>query len=464
MSDNGTKFSILKTWPIANWEWPKIVLFVPMVPALPYADSVFFNFMEIAQGGVPFFKLPYAIPDLARNNGAQALLDSEFTHILMLDSDHPHPPDIVQRMARRVIEDPERLIVAAMAFRRGEPYDPLAWKQIGMAYYTVHEWEQDSIVEVDVVGTPAMLIHRSVFEKVSKPWFYYDYSRINDPGWVRPTEDVGFCRKARAADIKIYCDTSIITPHLRAVTVNETTYRTWCETHPDNLVDPVIERKAISIAALLGHTPKELIDLVMNSGLNVWEKWNEQKPQTAREVEAFYGLLDNGYFYDLLAWNTTHLYRTIVDPLRNYSGKNALVIGPGIGGEIDTLMGRGNNVSVWELPGAMKDWLFGFYGDKIKDCWDLPGIDWALEFDLIVAVDVIEHIHPDELEIFLETIDRILKPGGIFYCHCNFQQRDLYPMHYWQNEDIFNAWIGEHFKKTGEFSYEKVPMSQEVMA
>ena len=458
MSNNGTKFSVLKSWPVANWEWPKIAVFVPMVSALPYADNVFFNFLEIAQGGVPFFRLPYARTDVARNRGAQALLDSEFTHILMLDSDHPHPIDIVQRLARRVIEDPERLVVAALAFRRGEPYDPLVWVKKDDGVYAVVEWEENSLIDAYIVGTPAMLIHRSVFEQISKPWFYYDYTEINQPNFSWPTEDVGFCKKVCEAGIHIYCDTSIVTPHMRSVTVDENTYRTWQAVHPEEQADPLIERKAMSIANLLGLTPAELTRQVQDGGLNVNEAWNEKNPQTAEEVREFYGKRDNGYFLDLLYWNTTQFYKTIVEPLRSYSGKNALVIGPGIGGEIDQLLDN-NRVVVKELPGAMKDWLFDFYGDKIEDFYETND---APDYDLIVAVDVIEHIHPDELETFLETIGEILAPGGTFYCHCNFGQRDLYPMHYWQNEDIFNAWIGENFTKTGDYSYQKI--AQEVMA
>ena len=414
--NNGDKFAILKEWPIANWSWPKIVLYVPMLAALPFADDVFYNFMAIAQGGIDFFALNYNRTDVARNKAGEALLDSQFTHLLMLDSDHPHPIDIVQRLARRVLEDPERLVVGAMSFRRGEPYDPLAWKVVGKSYYTVHDWEPDSIFEVDMLATPAMLIHRSVFEKVSKPWFFYDYSMVDQPEFSWPTEDVGFCKKVRAAGIKIYCDTSIITPHMRAVKVDEKTYRTWCEMHPDNLVDPVIEKKAFSIADLLQLTPDELAARVQDAGLNVRDAWNYRDPQTPQEVKDFYGYLNNGYFYDLLAWNTSALYKDLTYPLREVKSKDVLVIGPGIGGEIDHLLGRGNAVTVKELPGAMKYWLFDFYGDKIKDFQGIHEND----FDLVVAIDVIEHIHPEELAGFLNGILMYLKPGGIFYCHCNF--------------------------------------------
>jgi hypothetical protein len=457
---NGDPFAVLKHWPVANWEWPKIVLFVPMVAALPFADEVFFNFMEIAQGGVPFFKLPYSIPDVARNKAAQALRESEFTHVLMLDTDHPHPFDIVQRLARRVIEDPTRLIVAAMAFRRGEPYDPMAWvhKEDGF-YYTIDDWEHGSIFECDVVATPAMLIHRDVFETVKYPWFFYEYLPEYTDG-MRPTEDLGFCRKARAAGIKIYCDSSVITPHMRAVKVDEKTWETWKQMHPDKIVDPVIEKKAGAIAERLHLTPEQLEAKVQMASANVKASWDATKPRTREEVERWYGDEKNGYFYDLLAWNTTPLYKSIVEPLRSVKGKNVLVIGPGIGGEIDALIEGGNSISVHDVPGVLRDFVQDYYEGKIRVMKTGFMVADYKCYDLVIAVDVIEHIHPAGFEKFLEIIDWTLTPGGDLYCHNNFTQQDIYPMHYAENEQPFNEWVKENFKQVGELTYRKLPVKE----
>lgn len=455
--ENGDKFAVLKSWPVANWEWPKIVLFVPMVPALPYADEVFFNFMEIAQGGVPFFKLPYSIPDVARNKAAQALRDSEFTHVLMLDTDHPHPANIVQKLARRVIEDPGRLVVAAMVFRRGEPYDPMVWVKKGENYYTVDDWERGSIFEVDMVATPAMLIHRSVFEKVKYPWFFYEYLPEYTDG-MRPTEDVGFCKKVRAAGIKIYCDSNVITPHMRSGKVDQRTWETWKQMHPDKVVDPVIEKKALAIADRLRLTPEQLTAKVQMASANVKASWEDTNPIGRAEVEKWYGSEDNGYFFDLLYWNITPLYKQIVEPLRIVKGKNVLVIGPGIGGEIDALLDGGNTITAYDIPGALLDFLRGYYGDKIAiSYYPEPGA-----FDLIIAVDVMEHIHPAAFQQMLKDTEMALKPGGVLYVHNNFAQQDIYPMHYAENEAVFNAWVKENFKQTGDLTYQKV--AQEVLA
>src|SRR5512139_1698249 len=100
------KFNVLKTLPVAGWEWPRIVACVPMTQSLPFADEVFGCFWNIAQQGVPLFHRPYHRTDYLREKYAEELLRSDFTHILMLDSDQKHPATVVQKLARNVIDDP----------------------------------------------------------------------------------------------------------------------------------------------------------------------------------------------------------------------------------------------------------------------------------------------------------------------------------------------------------------------
>ena len=120
MSDFTPKpdLSVLNKWPIGGWEWPRIVVHIPMMSALLYADKVFGRLWAIAQQGVPFLPLGADVTHVVRNRAGEALLMSDFTHILMLDADHLHQVDIVQRMARRVIQDPTRQVVAGLYFNR----------------------------------------------------------------------------------------------------------------------------------------------------------------------------------------------------------------------------------------------------------------------------------------------------------------------------------------------------------
>lgn len=227
---------VLNTLPIASWEWPRIVAFVPQYAALPHADDVFYSFWALAQQGLPIMRIPYGRVDLARNRAAQTLLGSDFTHVLMLDADHQHPPHITQRLARWVIDDPSRWVVGGLNFRRGEPYDPCAYVMgsDGLLYPPA-EWGQ-GLTEVDAIGTGSLLIAREAFEAMDPPWFFNDYSRAWEDKW--PGEDLGFCTKCRDLGIKMYVDTTTSSPHMIDGIVDESVYREYLADNPHKVISP----------------------------------------------------------------------------------------------------------------------------------------------------------------------------------------------------------------------------------
>ena len=225
----------LRTWPIAAWTWPKIAIAIGMERALGHADDVFYDFWEIAAQGTPIIRMPYGRTDLVRNKVALALLESDYTHILYLDVDHKHPPNILQSLARWVLADPERLVVGGLNFRRGEPYDACAYK-LGSGdgrVYPIVEWER-GLIEVDAIGTGSLLVSRKVFERIEPPWFANDYSRVMWDEW--PGEDLWFCRLCREAGIKMYCDTTVTSPHMIDATVDETVFRAFLADHSGTIM------------------------------------------------------------------------------------------------------------------------------------------------------------------------------------------------------------------------------------
>lgn len=207
---------------------------LPERNGVPSAD-ILFDLIAIAQRGHPFVRMGYTRTDLARNSlGEHLLKDERFSHVLMLDGDHRHPVDIVERLSRWVIEDPERLVVAEMAFRRGQPYDPCMYMEAADGsgqLYVPSEWER-GLIQVDLVGTAGILISRKVFERLPKPWFAYDYSSA-EKGWY-PSEDIWFSRACQRAGIPIWVDTTTTSPHLIESWVDERTFRTFLQANGGN--------------------------------------------------------------------------------------------------------------------------------------------------------------------------------------------------------------------------------------
>lgn len=244
MSDNGNKpegLEILKYQPISAWPWPRIILFVPMFPALPYADRVFYQFMRIATQGIDILEVPYGRNDLVRNIASDEFRkpmrngEPVYTHLLMLDADHTHPVNIVQRLARRVIEDPTRLVVGGLNYKRTPPFTPCAFVKDpngGDNFYSLMDIPE-GIMEVDALGSGSILVAREVFDQLEKPYWFYNYGGADDGHY--PGVDIGFSSKCREAGIKLWCDTTVTSPHMGEMFVDGGTHKWYWENNPDLL-------------------------------------------------------------------------------------------------------------------------------------------------------------------------------------------------------------------------------------
>ena len=225
--------SRLSTLPIASWIYPRILVAIPLERSISNASLVFHRFMEIAAQGVAILKQDYTRTDLARNRFAIKLLESQYTHLLMLDVDHVHPRDIVQRLARWPLMNPEVEVVGGLNFRRSEPYEPCCFfKDDNGRVNAPADWSA-GLMKVDYIGTGSILIAREVFEKIEPPWFYniYNIPANWDDEW--PGEDIGFSEKCNAAGVNMYVDTTTTSPHVGDRLIGEKTFRAYLEQHPE---------------------------------------------------------------------------------------------------------------------------------------------------------------------------------------------------------------------------------------
>lgn len=234
MSKNGNGYkpdiSVLHKLPVSSWDWPRIAVFIPYPIAMPNPADVIPHIVEIARTGVNFIYQEQDRQDAVRNKACEQFLASDYTHLLMLDSDHKHPVDIVHRLARWVVQKPERQVIGGLYFNRRPPFEPCAWGSgENGTYHRLADWQPGLISGIELCGTAVLLIAKEVFQKIERPWFYYDYTAADQlkDEFVYPTEDIGFCKKVRDAGIDIYLDTTIDTPHGRTDWVNERTYRTF---------------------------------------------------------------------------------------------------------------------------------------------------------------------------------------------------------------------------------------------
>jgi hypothetical protein len=70
--------------------------------------------------------------------------------------------------------------------------------------------------EIIRCGASCLLVDRKVFEKVSKPYFLFDYNE--DATTHKRSEDIYFCDKVREA-FDIYADTDVTCAHEKKIVV-----------------------------------------------------------------------------------------------------------------------------------------------------------------------------------------------------------------------------------------------------
>ena len=393
----------------------------------------------------------------AQNDVVRHLLSGSWDTLLTLDSDADIPPDFLERF-RTYEPGYEYDALQAFYVRRGWPPRAIWLKRNGdgdiMDYFIR---DPDMIDDVDIVGTHACLIRRDVFETLlgnndpeTHEWFFY-------PRHQTDSEDGAFSREAKAAGFRLGATTAIRAGHIFEETADWETYQDYLNVSGRAILLDRYTELAHMIAEFTGETVEQVVVRAGRGNANVSDAWYIYNPKSAEEERKFYGYEDNGYLYDLLAWNCSSLYEQIVSPLREVQGERVLVVGAGLGTEADLLADR-NSVCIFELPGALRDFCMWRLGDRSSMILgdELPSPDSAdpNTYDRIVAIDVLEHVHPDEILFVLTRLKHLLRPEGIFYLHNNWGDQDKYPMHH-DHSDIFAAWCQQYgIERIGAYEWQ----------
>ncbi len=166
----------------------------------------------------------------------QFLANPEYTHLLMLDTDHLHPEDVVERMVRWLGHPSRPLVVGGLNYQRKVPYRPACFMfdpdgdKLGLL--TLTSWPA-GLVKVDAVGASCLLIAREVFERIPAPYWEFSYR-----GGRLVGEDIGFCHACGQAGIAVYCDTTTTSPHAGREWVTDATFRAWAASHAEEMGQP----------------------------------------------------------------------------------------------------------------------------------------------------------------------------------------------------------------------------------
>lgn len=370
------------------------------------------------------------------------LENGEAEWLLMLDSDMIHPHSCGVRLTRWA-----KPIVGALYFHRGRQHEPFAFRlgpleadrygrerrlfeplrdEVYDFMVQNHVPKRDGavtvdspvfnpLVQVDAVATGCMVIHRSVLEGLEPPWFEYTH------GWS--SEDLDFClRVAGELDLPIYCDMSTVCGHLRDVPMGQAQFR------------DIFERQGWT------RSRQNLNEWVPEGTPDLTELWEKMAPRSPGEVLDFY--LDNNvgkaYLADLARWNASDAYAAITRYLIPIREQRVLELGSGIGSAAIQLAMQRNDVDAVEPNAILRVTAQSRWNELRQDpAWRMGTVCFhgsttvnAESYDLVVAIDVLEHVHPEELPDMLWAIAKSLPVRGRLFAHINWKQQDIYPMHY----------------------------------
>lgn len=152
--------------------------------------------------------------DVARNILVKKSLDAGFDWVGFLDCDVACRPNSFMRLLAHRKPFIAGLYRAKKEDRQEGKILWAAWQfdKEHNGYMPIDHWEGDGIMEIDVVASGLMLIHRSVFEKVGFPWF--KWTRDTEVFGRGMSEDFDFCEKMKRVGIPVSVDSTVQASHI----------------------------------------------------------------------------------------------------------------------------------------------------------------------------------------------------------------------------------------------------------
>lgn len=133
---------------------------------------------------------------MQRQQLVDQILETDATHILWLDSDMKFPADTLD-----ILLSSDKYIVAGNYSTRVKPHRPVAFKNANNLDKRV--FLGNGLEKVYAVGSGMMLVKRSVYENIPKPYYSIEWQE-NFTNLVG--EDVYFCDKAGKHDYDVFID------------------------------------------------------------------------------------------------------------------------------------------------------------------------------------------------------------------------------------------------------------------
>lgn len=195
---------------------PSVMIAVPTANITGYMAGRLFDFLHAAKASlnyeVDIIRIEQNPVDVARNFIADFFLKSGMDWLLMVDDD-TIPPMIALDMINH-----NKPFCAGITYiyRNGDlVLNAFKKEENKPGYIPVANIEFTGLHSLDAVGTACVLIHKSVFSKISKP--YFSTELVADKSGKTKGEDLYFCDKLKEAGIPVMIDSNVICGHMKTV-------------------------------------------------------------------------------------------------------------------------------------------------------------------------------------------------------------------------------------------------------
>lgn len=152
--------------------------------------------------------------DYNTNRIIKLALENNYEWVWLLDDDHVFEPDILMNLLNRNVD-----FVFPMCLQRMPPFNPVLHKSLeegGNCSGFENLKGKSGIVDIGnwSTGKGCVLIRRSVFEKISYPWFENGILTSQSTA-----SDTYFCKKMNDAGVPVYVDLDNVTGHITPMAI-----------------------------------------------------------------------------------------------------------------------------------------------------------------------------------------------------------------------------------------------------
>lgn len=366
----------------------------------------------------------------ARNQIVEAALQTACDYLLFLDDDmivNPQvtagPTDDYGFLERLIAHDKD--IVGALYYQRGGTCSPVLMTAHGKGYRFLHDDElTGGLQRVDVAGGGALLIKTRVFDRLTAPYFAPEFEFGTD---------VQLCRAAVAKGFEVWADTGLELGHLK----ESRTIVTSRNRHQFQLADGIpgeVKKTFVSAAIYedLEHDAAEWTGYHNLEEMTVYaqtfhDAWDAHKARGGDDA-SWYRLFPKERVARQVWFNTTATHKRqmtefILNSINHATPLSILDFGCGIGIPAFTLAAKGHDVIAMDIAGTgtfeFLQWRAKKHGVALTIAESTGGVPVLSghRFDIVVAMDVLEHLPAPLWRQTLRELVAHLKPGGVLFCN-----------------------------------------------